>query len=91
MALTKEDKQNLFGTYSAKNLTQDSGSPESQVALFSSRISYLTTHLRQHPKDKASRLGLMKLVGKRRRQLNYLQDVAIERYRDIIVKLGIRK
>jgi small subunit ribosomal protein S15 len=91
MALTKEDKQNIFATYSAKNLTQDTGSPESQVALFSSRIDYLTAHLRQYPKDKASRLGLMKLVGKRRRQLNYLQDVAIERYRDIIVKLGIRK
>jgi small subunit ribosomal protein S15 len=91
MALTREDKQNLFSTYSAKNLTQDTGSPESQVALFSNRIEYLTSHLRLHPKDTAARLGLMKLVGKRRRQLNHLQDVEIARYRDIIVKLGIRK
>lgn len=91
MALTTEDKKNVITTYSAKNLIQDTGSPESQVALFSSRIDYLTTHLRQHPKDKASRLGLVKLVGKRRRQLKYLQNIAIERYRDIIVKLGIRK
>jgi small subunit ribosomal protein S15 len=91
MALTKEDKQNIFVTYSANNLNQDTGSPESQVALFSSRIDYLTAHLRQHPKDRASRLGLMKLVGKRKRQLDYLQDIAIERYRDIIAKLGIRK
>lgn len=91
MALTTEDKKNVITTYSAKNLIQDTGSPESQVALFSSRIDYLTTHPRQHPKDKASRLGLVKLVGKRRRQLKYLQNIAIERYRDIIVKLGIRK
>jgi len=91
MALNKEDKKDIFLTYSAKNLAQDTGSSESQVALFSSRITYLTEHLKQHPKDKASRLGLIKLVGKRKKQLIYLQNTAIGRYRDIIVKLGIRK
>lgn len=91
MALKKEDKQELFATYSAKNINQDTGSPESQVALFTSRIAYLTEHLKLHPKDKASRLGLIKLVGRRRRQLNYLQHTAIDRYRGIIAKLGIRK
>lgn len=91
MALNKEEKKELFLTYSAKNLAQDTGSAESQVALSTSKISYLTEHLKLHPKDKASRLGLIKLVGKRKRQLTYLQNTAIERYRDIIVKLGIRK
>ncbi|ACE05469.1 ribosomal protein S15 [Candidatus Amoebophilus asiaticus 5a2] len=91
MALNKEDKKDIFLTYSAKNVAQDTGSPESQIALFSNRITYLTEHLKQYPKDKASRLGLIKLVGKRKKQLTYLQNTAIERYRDIIVKLGIRK
>jgi small subunit ribosomal protein S15 len=91
MALNKEEKQELFLTYSTKNLAQDTGSAESQIALFSNRINYLTEHLQTHPKDKASRLGLIKLVGKRKKQLNYLQHTAIARYRDIIVRLGIRK
>jgi small subunit ribosomal protein S15 len=91
MALTKENKETIFSTYSLKQLTQETGSPESQVALFSERISYLTNHLKTHPKDKASRLGLIKLVGKRKRQLKYLQTITLGRYKDIIAKLGIRK
>jgi small subunit ribosomal protein S15 len=91
MALTKEDKQQLFSTYSAKKAVHDTGSSSSQVALFTNRITYLTEHLKQHPKDKASRLGLIKLVGKRKKQLNYLQHCAIDQYRDMIAKLGIRK
>ena len=91
MALTRENKATIFSTYSLKSTKQETGSPESQIALFSEWISYLTNHLKQNPKDKASRLGLMKLVGKRKGQLKYLQAVAIERYRDIIAKLGLRK
>jgi small subunit ribosomal protein S15 len=91
MALNKEEKREIFSTYSAKNLAQDTGSAESQVALFTSRITYLTEHIKTHPKDKACRLGLVKLVGKRKRHLSYLQQIAIDRYRDIIMKLGIRK
>ncbi len=91
MALTTANKATIFSTYSLKQTRQETGSPESQIALFSQRISYLTDHLKQHPKDKASRLGLMKLVGKRKSQLKYLQHIAIGRYRDIIAKLGLRK
>lgn len=69
----------------------DTGSPEVQIAILSERISQLTEHLKQHPKDKHSRLGMYKMVGKRRRLLDYLAKKDIERYRAIIAKLGIRK
>ena len=69
----------------------DTGSPEVQVAILSERITQLTEHLKQHPNDKHSRLGMYKMVGKRRRLLDYLAKKDIERYRTLIVKLGIRK
>ncbi len=69
----------------------DTGSPEVQIALQTTRINYLTDHLKTHKKDHASRLGLLKLVGSRRRLLRYLQDNDVERYRAIIGKLGLRR
>ena len=69
----------------------DTGSPEVQVAILTERISQLTEHLKVHPNDKHSRLGMFKMVGKRRRLLDYLIKTDIERYRAIIAKLGIRK
>ena len=69
----------------------DTGSPEVQVAIFSSRITQLTEHLKTNPKDHHSRRGLLLLVGKRRRLLNYLSRNDVERYRSLISKLGIRR
>ena len=69
----------------------DTGSPEVQVAVLSDRISALTEHLRDHPKDHASRRGLLKLVGKRRRLLDYLTREDVERYRALIKRLGLRR
>ena len=89
--LTPEDKKEIFAKYGfAKNVT-DTGSAEAQIALFTHRITYLTEHLKQHKKDHATRLGLLKLVGKRRRMLDYLTKNDIARYRLIIAELGIRK
>jgi small subunit ribosomal protein S15 len=70
---------------------KDTGSPEVQIALLSERISYLTEHFKTHAKDHHSRRGLLKLVGRRRRLLDYLKQVDVERYRTIIDKLGILK
>ena len=69
----------------------DTGSPEVQIAILSERIKQLTEHLKNHPNDDHSRLGMYKMVGKRRRLLDYLIKTDIERYRAIIAKLGIRK
>ena len=69
----------------------DTGSPEVQIALLTTRINYLTEHLKTHRKDHASRLGLLRLVGQRRRLLRYVQNQDVERYRAIIGKLGIRR
>jgi small subunit ribosomal protein S15 len=69
----------------------DTGSPEVQIALLSSRIGYLTEHFKIHKKDHSSRRGLLKLVGQRRRLLDYLRNRDVERYRKIIKELGIRK
>jgi small subunit ribosomal protein S15 len=69
----------------------DTGSPEVQVALLTSRINYLTEHLKTHKKDHASRLGLLRLVGQRRRLLRYVQNQDVQRYRTLIGKLGIRR
>lgn len=87
--ISKEQKRELIKTY-GKSET-DTGTPEVQIAIFSHRIAELTEHLKQHPKDHSTRRGLLKLVGKRRRLLNYLMAQDIERYRAIISKLGIRK
>lgn len=89
MYLTKEIKQEFFVKH-GKGAT-DTGSPEGQVALFTHRINHLTEHLKDNKKDHASRLGLLKLVGKRRRILDYLQKNDITRYRSIIAELNIRK
>ena len=69
----------------------DTGSPEVQVALLSARIAYLTDHFKEHKKDHHSRRGLLKLVGQRRRLLDYLKNKDLERYRAIIQRLGLRK
>ena len=69
----------------------DTGSPEVQVAILTARIQELTEHLKVHKKDNHSRRGLLKMVGQRRKMLNYLQKKDIERYRSIIARLGIRK
>lgn len=89
MSTTKEQKSNLINQYRVHD--GDTGSPEVQIALLSNRISYLTEHFKTHAKDHHSRRGLMKLVGRRRRLLDYLKQVDVERYRSIIDKLGIRK
>lgn len=89
MALTKDKKTEVIGTY--KTHTKDTGSPEVQVALLSERISYLTEHFKNHAKDHHSRRGLLKLVGQRRRLLDYLKSKDSDRYAELIKKLGIRK
>ncbi|MFQ3575509.1 MAG: 30S ribosomal protein S15 [Cytophagales bacterium] len=91
MYLTKEFKADIFEKNSLQKTSKDTGSVESQVALFTSRINEITQHLSQHPKDNSSRTGLLKLVGKRRRLLDYVQRNDIERYRQLIANLGIRK
>ena len=89
MPTTKQQKTELIGQY--KTHDGDTGSPEVQIALLSSRITYLTEHFKSHAKDHDSRRGLLKLVGRRRRLLDYLKKTDLERYRTIIDKLGIRK
>ena len=89
MALTKDRKTELIGSY--KTHDQDTGSPEVQVAILSERIGYLTEHFKTHAKDHHSRRGLLKLVGQRRRLLDYLKGKDSERYADLIRRLGIRK
>ena len=69
----------------------DTGSPEVQIAIFTERINHLTGHMKQHKKDFHTRHGLLKLVGKRRRMLDYLKDRDIESYRDVIQQLGLRR
>jgi small subunit ribosomal protein S15 len=89
MYLTPEVKQNIFKE-NGKNEV-DSGSPESQVALFTFRIKHLTEHLKLNHKDLSTKRSLIALVGKRRKMLDYLKKQDIERYRAIIKKLGLRK
>ena len=89
MALTKDRKTELIGSY--RTHESDTGSPEVQVAILSERINYLTDHFKSHAKDHHSRRGLLKLVGQRRRLLDYLKSKDAERYADLIKKLGIRK
>ncbi len=74
-----------------KRSDQDTGSPEVQIALLTDRINHLTTHLRTHKKDHHSRRGLLMLVGRRRRFLDYLADIDVERYRTVIGELGLRR
>ncbi|MHB0976038.1 MAG: 30S ribosomal protein S15 [Candidatus Aquicultorales bacterium] len=88
MALPKDAKESIIEEH--KRHDGDTGSPEVQVAILSKRIFDLTEHLKSHKKDHHSRRGLLKMVGKRRRLLNYLRDSDIERYRAIVKKLGLR-
>lgn len=87
--MTKERKAEILKTYARE--ANDTGSAEVQIALLTERINELTEHLRVHKKDDHSRRGLLIMVGKRKRLLKYLESKDVERYRDIIAKLGIRK
>ena len=89
MALTKDRKTELIGSY--KTHDADTGSPEVQVAILSERINYLTEHFKAHAKDHHSRRGLLMLVGRRRRLLDYLQRTNLESYRALIKELGLRR
>ena len=89
MSLTKETKGTIIDQYRVH--PSDTGSPEVQIAILSERITYLTEHFKTHEKDHASRRGLLKIVGKRRRLLDYLRRYNVERYREVIGRLGIRK
>ena len=91
MYLTTEKKQEQFKEHGRAKSATDTGSPESQIALFTYRIAHLTEHLKSNKKDHASRLGLLRLVGKRRRLLDYLHDRDIERYRAVLADLNLRK
>jgi small subunit ribosomal protein S15 len=91
MYLTSEIKQDLFKKHSFGKKKEDSGSAESQIALFTHRINHLTDHLKANKKDFSTQQGLMKLVGKRKKLLNYLQKTNIERYRSILTNLDLRK
>ena len=89
MGLTTVQKQEIIDRYRLHN--SDTGSPEVQVAILSERITYLTGHFKSHAKDHHSRRGLIKLVGQRRRLLNYLKNKDIDRYRTLIEQLGLRR
>ncbi|MBX6762441.1 MAG: 30S ribosomal protein S15 [Rubrobacteraceae bacterium] len=84
-----EDKQKIIEEY--RTHEDDTGSPEVQVAILTQRINHLTEHLRTHKHDYHSRQGLLKMVGKRRRLLNYLAKNDVERYRSLISRLGLRR
>jgi small subunit ribosomal protein S15 len=89
MALTAEGKSKILNDY--RTHPHDTGSPEVQVALLSARIDGLTDHFQTHPHDRHSRLGLLKMINKRRKLLDYLKDVEPTRYRTLIERLGLRK
>ncbi len=89
MHLTKDQKKNIIEEHKLND--SDTGSPEVQIAILTERINHLTEHLKIHKKDFHSRRGLLMMVGKRRRLLNYLKKTEIERYRAIVKKLGLRR
>jgi small subunit ribosomal protein S15 len=89
VALTAEKKREVIENF--KTHDSDTGSPEVQIALLSERITYLTEHFKTHKKDHHSRRGLLKLVGQRRRLLDYLKRNDVERYRTVIKRLGLRR
>ena len=89
MPLTREEKTGVVGKF--QRSAQDTGSPEVQIALVTERIKYLTEHFKSHPKDHASRRGLLKLVGHRRRLLDYLKKHDVKRYAALLDRLGLRK
>ena len=87
--MTKDKKTQLIQDFKKKE--GDTGSPEVQVALVTERINYLTEHFKSHPKDHASRRGLLKLVGQRRRLLDFLKKNDVNRYATLLERLGLRK
>lgn len=87
--ISRDQTAELVKTYGKND--QDTGTAEVQIAVMTTRINALTEHLKEHQKDHSTRRGLLQLVGKRRRLLNYLMDRDIERYRSVIKALGIRK
>jgi small subunit ribosomal protein S15 len=87
--MDKEKKTNTISTY--RRHASDTGSPEVQIALLSGRINHLTEHLKAHKQDQHSRRGLLNMVGQRRRHLEYLRVNDLDRYRQIVDKLGLRK
>ncbi|HKL16319.1 MAG TPA: 30S ribosomal protein S15 [Balneolaceae bacterium] len=89
MSISKEKVQEVITEYGGSE--ENTGSTEAQIALLTARINHLTEHLKENKLDHASRRGLLKLVGKRKRQLTYLKNTDIEGYRELIQKLGIRK
>jgi small subunit ribosomal protein S15 len=89
MTLASQEKQAIIAEHA--RAAGDTGSPEVQVALLTRRIAELTEHLKTHPKDHHSRRGLLRMVGRRRRLLGYLQREDVERYRSLIGKLGLRR
>lgn len=89
MVLNPEVKKEIIDRFKLHD--KDTGSPEVQVAILSNRISYLTEHFKTHKKDHHSRRGLLKLVGQRRRLLNYLRKMDVQRYQTVIKELGLRK
>jgi small subunit ribosomal protein S15 len=89
LTLSKDQKTSIITGYQSH--TSDTGSPEVQIAILSERINYLTEHFKSHAKDHHSRRGLMKLVGQRRRLLDYVKSKDAQRYRGLIERLGIRK
>ena len=91
MYLTSEKKQELFAKHGFGKKKTDTGSPESQIALFTYRINHLTEHLKGMKKDFSTQQGLLRLVGQRKRLLNYLQKTDIKRYRSLIAELDLRK
>ncbi|NBP70907.1 MAG: 30S ribosomal protein S15 [Cytophagia bacterium] len=91
MILTSASKKDIFKKHGFNKSEKDTGSPESQVALFTERINHITEHLKENKKDFASQQGLVKLVGKRKRLLSYLMNTNIDRYRAILAELNLRK
>jgi small subunit ribosomal protein S15 len=89
VSLEPAEKKDIIDKY--KVHSSDTGSPEVQIALLSSKINYLTEHFKVHKKDHSSRRGLLKMVGERKRLLGYLKNKDIKRYRNLIEQLGIRK
>ena len=89
MVMTPERKKEIIDDF--KQHPADTGSPEVQIALLSERITYLTDHFKVHKKDHHSRRGLLKLVGQRRRLLNYLKQSSVDRYNTVIERLGLRR
>ncbi len=89
MTITNEEKKGIIDSYKVHE--SDTGSSEVQVAIITERIKYLTEHFKAHAKDHHSRRGLLKLVGKRRRLLNYLKKKDVSKYRELIERLGIRR